>query len=108
MTAQAAGPRPATSTLSIPSWAMDVPPVPAPPCEEPDNPVRGLLSQLGRFGDAAHPACAAFRLARHWGRHGPTGRGEEGSHVQAWTQAALPQGEQGQPRQAAERVTTAS
>src|SRR5437763_5696339 len=78
MTAQAAGPRPATSTLSMPNWAMDVPPVPAPPCEEPDHPVRGLLSQLGRFGDAAPPRAPPSGSLGTGGRHGPTGTGRGG------------------------------
>src|SRR5687768_876386 len=108
MTAQAAGPRPATSTLSIPSCATAVPPAlprPAPyACREPDRLVRGLPGQLGGPGDAAHDTCALSPVRDTRVSAGPPAPREEGSDVQAWTQAALPQEERRQPRQAAQRL----
>src|SRR3954470_23344663 len=108
MTAQAAGPRPATSTLSMPSWAIGRPSRSRPT-------VRGAGPPRERLAQSAWPVRRrrAPRVRRLPARSAPgaatapPARGEEGSDVQAWTQAALPQGEQGQPRQAAERVTTA-
>ena len=100
MTAQAAGPRPATSTLSIPSCATavsscDPPTGAATLCAEPDRPVRGLPGQLGGPGDAAHATCAVSPAREDQGsQHRPTAPREEGSDVQAWTQASLPQEEQ--------------
>src|SRR5687768_2141785 len=95
-----------------PAAPRPVPPAiprPAPtPRGEPGRLVRGLPGQLGGPGDAAHDTCALSPARDTRVIAGPPAPREEGSDVQAWTQAALPQEERRQPRQAAERLTTGS
>ena len=82
-----------------------VPPTGPHAVREPDRPVRGLPGQLGGPGDAAHDTCALSPARDTRVSAGPPAPREEGSDVQAWTQAALPQEERRQPRQAAQRLT---
>jgi len=63
-----------------------------------------LHRQLGGSGDAAHVPCAVRPAREGEGPAGPPAPREEGSDVQTWTQAALPQEERRQPRQAAQRL----
>src|SRR4029450_4358077 len=98
-------------TLSIPSCATPVPSYDPPPgattpCGKPDRLVRGLPGQLGGSGDVAHPTCAVSTAREDRGRAAPPAPREERSDVKAWTQASLPRGQQGQSRQAAQRLRT--
>src|SRR3954451_12747557 len=77
------------------------------PAKVPGVPVRGLPGQLGRAGDAAHVPCGPCLARKSEGPIGPPAPREEGSDVQAWTQAALPQEERRQPRQAPQRLRSA-
>src|SRR3954454_6427371 len=100
-TAQAAGPRPATSTLSIPTWVT----APASSSVPPSRRGAGAARERLLYVSLAGPPVACTH------RPGPAGTGRthhqlgEGDRdVQAWTQAPHPQEERRQPRQAPQRL----
>src|SRR4051794_28833552 len=68
-----------------------------------DGPVRSLPGQFCRSRGALHSAPARSAAGAVGLRPAPTRR-EEGSDVPTWTQAARPQEERRQPRQAPQRL----